>query len=96
MLVAQDKMFVAGPPDVIKAQAQEKEEALLLENPKEALETRTGQRGDALLWAVSTENGETLKQCKLDSQPVFDGMAAANGKLYIVQKNGKLVCMKGE
>ncbi len=96
MLVAEDKMFVAGPPDIIKAQAEQKDEALVLENPQEALRTWTGEKGGALLWAVSTKNGARLAQYKLDSQPVFDGMAAADGRLYIAQKNGKVICMAGK
>jgi len=88
-------MFVAGPPDIIKAQAEQKDEALVLENPQEALETWRGEKGGGLLWTVSAEDGTRLAQYKLDSQPVFDGMAAANGRLYIAQKNGKVVCMAG-
>ncbi|MHC4743520.1 MAG: outer membrane protein assembly factor BamB family protein [Planctomycetota bacterium] len=94
MLVAEDKIFVAGPPDIIKAQAEQQDQALVLENPDEALQTWTGQKGGAILCTVSTENGEALEQYKLDSQPVFDGMAAANGRLYIAQKNGKLICLE--
>ena len=93
MLVADDKMFVAGPPDIIKAQAEQKDQALVLENPQQALDAWTGEKGGALLWAVSTEDGATLAQYKLDSQPVFDGMATADGNLYIAQKNGKLLCL---
>jgi outer membrane protein assembly factor BamB len=46
-----------------------------------------------LLLAVSTSDGSVLAQYPLDSPPVFDGMAAAGGRLYISLENGCLVCM---
>jgi len=95
MLVADDKMFIAGPPDIVKAEADQNEQALVLENPREALDAWRGKKGGVILWAVSTEDGSRLAQYKLDAQPVFDGMAATNGKLYIAQKDGKVLCLAG-
>jgi len=92
LLVADETMFIAGPPDVIKPQGQIAEAVMTLENPQEALETWRGKRGGAILWAVSASTGEKLAEYKLDAQPVFDGMAAANGKLFLSQKNGKITC----
>jgi len=94
-LVAADKtLFIAGPPDLID------EEQIFAapdaEGVKEKLEEQTeafqGKKG-AMLWAVSASNGEKLADYKLDSPPVFDGMAAAAGRLYIATMNGSLVCM---
>jgi hypothetical protein len=31
----------------------------------------------------------------LDAPPVFDGMAAANGRLYVVTTDGKVACFAG-
>ncbi|NQU24023.1 MAG: PQQ-binding-like beta-propeller repeat protein [Candidatus Nealsonbacteria bacterium] len=45
------------------------------------------------LMAVSTADGTRLAQYPLDSPPVFDGMAAADGRLYISLENGQLLCM---
>jgi len=53
-----------------------------------ALETNKG----AHLCVVSPENGKKLAEYNLESQPVFDGMAAANGRLYLVSNNGKIIC----
>ena len=50
----------------------------------------------ALLLAVSTSDGTELAQHQLDASPVFDGMAAASGRLYISLENGHLVCMEGD
>jgi len=49
--------------------------------------------GSATLVAVSAADGTELAQVRLDAPPVFDGMAAAGGRLYISLQNGQLVCM---
>ena len=46
----------------------------------------------AVLYAVSTADGRKLAEYELDSPPVFDGMAAANGRLYLVSNDGKIIC----
>ncbi|GAI17179.1 unnamed protein product [marine sediment metagenome] len=55
---------------------------------------RDESRG-ALLMAVSASDGTELAQYRLDSSPVFDGMAAANGRLYLSLENGQVLCMAG-
>ncbi len=37
-----------------------------------------------------------LARYRLDSAPVFDGMAAANGRLYLSLENGQVLCMAGQ
>ena len=54
------------------------------------------EKQGALLIAVSASDGAKLTQCQLDSSPVFDGMAAAYGRLYISMNDGSLLCMGGE
>ena len=46
----------------------------------------------AMLVAVSAADGAELARCRLDSPPVFDSMAAADGRLYIALESGRLVC----
>jgi hypothetical protein len=58
-------------------------------------EMLNGKEG-ALLWAVSTANGEKLAEYKLGSLPVWDGMAAANGKLYWTTLNGEVISYAGK
>jgi outer membrane protein assembly factor BamB len=48
------------------------------------------------LAAFSTDNGKNLAKYKLPSQPVFDGMAAANGRLYISTIKGNVICLGKE
>ena len=55
----------------------------------EALEARRGGR----LLAVSVTDGKTLADYELASPPVFDGLAAARGRLYLSTKIGEVVCM---
>jgi len=47
----------------------------------------------AEILAVSARDGRTLSRRSLDAQPVFDGMAAAGGKLYISTLDGKIECL---
>ncbi|UCE49532.1 MAG: hypothetical protein JSW47_05190 [Phycisphaerales bacterium] len=50
-----------------------------------------GEAG-AVLQVIPVENGEKLYEYKLDSPPVFDEMAAGNGKLYLAAMNGYVSC----
>ena len=47
-----------------------------------------------LLMAVSASDGTVLAEHRLDCSPVFDGMAAAGGRLYISLEHGRLVSME--
>jgi outer membrane protein assembly factor BamB len=80
MALADETLFAAGPPDVL--------------DPNDPLAAFEGRKG-ALLWAVSAEDGTKLAEYKLDSPPVFDGMIAANGSLYMSNTDGRVVCMRG-
>jgi len=96
MVLANKTLFIAGPPDVVdeeEAFYNPNDENVLarLDKQSAALE---GQNG-ALLLVVSASDGEKLAEYKLDSPPVFDGMAAANGRLYLATKNGKILCFAG-
>lgn len=51
------------------------------------------EKQGSVLMAVSATDGRELAQCRLDSCPVFDGMAAAYGRLYISIKDGSLLCL---
>ena len=77
MVATADTLFIAGAPDVLEDG-----------DPMAAFEGRKG----AILRAVSKETGEKLSENKLDSLPVFDGMSAADGKLFIALENGNIEC----
>ena len=46
-----------------------------------------------LLLAISTRNGDVLSEIHLDRSPVFDGMAAAGGQLFLSLENGSVACL---
>lgn len=89
MVLANSTLVVAGLPDLRKKNTVR----LLYDNPKESLEALEGKRR-AYIWMLSAEDGKQLSQIKLDGVPVFDGMAAANSKVFISLKNGRLVCFQ--
>jgi len=91
LVVAGQTMFIAGPPELIQTKGAG-EGALVLENPEEALAAWQGAKG-ALMWAVSTKDGKKLAEYRLDVPPVFDGMAAAGGKLFVSMQDGTVICM---
>jgi len=96
MVKADDKLIMAGPEDVI----EEERIKTMLDSPEvqlqltEQLKMLAGQKG-GLLWIVSPENGEKLAQYTLDVPPIFDGMIAANGKIFISTMDGAVECLKG-
>ena len=51
--------------------------------------------GPVTLLVVSTEDGRTLAQYRLESAPVYDGLAAAGGCLYLTTVDGRVWCWKG-
>jgi len=94
MVLAGQTLFVAGPPDVLdeddaSRRFGEQEIQAKLHEQRAALEGEAG----ALLWAVSTSDGSKLAEYKLDSLPVWDGMAAANERLYLSTRAGAVLCL---
>jgi hypothetical protein len=52
-----------------------------------------GRKG-SLLNVYSAREGSLLKSIPLASAPAFDGMIAANGRIYMATNDGKLVCKR--
>jgi hypothetical protein len=94
MVQAGDTLFIAGPPDVL----DEEEAALRLGTSEiqaklaEQDAALLGRRG-GLLWAVSTRDGTKLGELRLATPPAWDGMIAANGRLYLTTMDGKVLCL---
>ena len=97
MVLSEKTIFVAGPPDVFALAPQDVADPYHVTS-KQALSNQeaalAGKKG-ALLWAVSAADGKKLAEYKLDAPPVFDGLAAARGRLYFSTTDGKVVCMQG-
>lgn len=79
MVKAGDVLFVAGPPDVVPE-----------DDPLAAFEGRRG----GVLRAVSAEDGAVMSEQQLDAPPVFDGVIAAAGRLFVTTEDHRLVCFK--
>jgi len=45
---------------------------------------------------VSAADGRKVAEYTLDAPPVFDGLIAARGRLYLSTTDGKVLCMAGE
>lgn len=81
MVLAGDRLFLAGPPDIIKA-----------DDPYASFEGRCGVQ----LWTLSTKDGKKVAQTDLPALPIYDGLIAANGKLFMSTMDGRVVCLEGK
>jgi len=94
MALAAGTLFIAGPPDVLdekQAFSRPDDDAVKAKLARQVA-ALDGQQG-ALLWAVAASDGKKLAEYKLDSPPVFDGLVAAYGRLYLATQDGRLLCM---
>jgi hypothetical protein len=87
MVKVGDALLVAGPPDLGRKASR----VLQFENEPEALAGFLGEKG-VFLRVVSAQDGGTMSECTLDAMPVFDGMSAAGGRIYVSMNNGVLEC----
>ena len=54
-----------------------------------------GEQGNVLR-VISVEDGKTIAQQDLPALPVFDGLSAARGRLYLSLTNGRVLCLGAE
>ena len=80
MVATDDRLCVAGPPDVVEA-----------DDPLGAFEGRKG----GVLRIVDKTDGRLVSEHKLAMPPVFNGAAAANGRLWLSLEDGSLACFGG-
>jgi hypothetical protein len=96
MTLAAGTLFVAGPPDVddeLAGWGRHLDPKVAAKHAAQVAALQ-GKRG-GLLWAVSADDGEKLAEYRLDSPPVFDGLIAAGGRLYLSTTDGNIVCFAG-
>jgi outer membrane protein assembly factor BamB len=95
MVLAGGTLFVAGPPDLIDEPAALRRinDPQIQRNLAAQAAALDGRKG-ALLMAVSAADGTELARYDIDCPPVFDGMAAAAGRLYMATVNGKVLCFR--
>ena len=99
MVLSGSRLFIVGPPDIIDeeatfAQLSERDPQVLelLERQDQALEGAQG----GLVLAVNTITGNVDHQLPIDALPAWDGLAGANGKLYLSTLDGRLMCFGSE
>jgi outer membrane protein assembly factor BamB len=76
MAVANDRLLAAGPPDVV--------------DPKDPFGAFEGRQG-GLLYVIDSGTGEHVAEHRLASPPVFHGIAAARGRVYLALEDGSVV-----
>ena len=97
MVLADRTLFIAGLPDLLDEEAafRSLNDAAIRAKIAEQVAALKGEKG-ALLLAVSASDGKPLADYRLDSLPVWDGMVAANGRLYIATGDGNVSCFAGK
>jgi outer membrane protein assembly factor BamB len=93
MAMANDTVFVAGAPDVMdeeytfeRIMEGDKSVQPILNEQDRALQGKQG----SVLWGVSVKDGRKRSGLSLGALPVWDGMAVANGGLFVATKDGKV------
>jgi hypothetical protein len=81
MLKSGGHLFLAAAPNEIPP-----------DDPHAAYEGRRG----GMIWVCSAGDGTRIAEYKLDSPAVWDGMAAAGGRLYLASRDGKITCYQGK
>ena len=90
MALAGNTLVIAGVPDIAKKTEDQK--VLEFVNPEEALDAYFGGKG-GILRTVSKSDGKVLREIKLPAAPVFDGLSAAFGHIYVSLKDGSVLCL---
>ena len=80
MVLAGKTLFVAGAPDIL--------------DPEDVMASFDGRKG-GVLRAVNADDGKSLAEQKLAAPPVFDGLIAADNRLFLCTTDGKVHCFGG-
>ncbi len=97
MVLANDRLFIAGPRDVAdekKLWGRSNEPAFRKAMQAQA-DWLAGARG-GVMQVFSKKDGKLLAEHTLDTLPAFDGLIAADGKLYMAAQDGSLICFAGK
>jgi hypothetical protein len=85
-------------PIHVRAMVKAKDILFIAGAPGGGVTSREAFDGNApgALMAVSPADGKVLSKVALPSMPVWDGLAAANGKLFVSLTGGEIVVLKGK
>ena len=95
MVLAGNTLFIAGPLDLIDEEATFKQLAEKDEDVQQLLAAQDNAlegKVSGLLLAINCDSGLVEHQMELGTLPAWDGMAGANGKLYLSTIDGRLMC----
>ncbi len=81
MALTAETLFAAGQPDLL--------------DPDDPLGALEGRKGGVLL-AIDPASGQEVARTSLPHPPRFDGMSAADGRLYMSAMDGTIVCFGSE
>jgi hypothetical protein len=97
MVLADQTLFVAGPPDLM----DEEESFEQLTKRDTAVNYKLQQQDEAwqgkaggVLWAIDARTGQKQYDLTFESLPTWDGLAAAQGQLFLTTIDGHVVCLK--
>ncbi|MDF1814204.1 MAG: PQQ-binding-like beta-propeller repeat protein [Verrucomicrobiales bacterium] len=95
MALANDTLVIAGPPDIIDEEYTFERLAEKDTSVHEQLAAQdkalNGEDG-AIMQLVSKRDGGVNQRLDLESLPVWDGMAVAQGKLFVCGEDGSVRC----
>jgi hypothetical protein len=97
MVLAGDRLFVAGPRDVVDEKqmwGRSNDESFQKKMAEQAA-WLDGEHG-GVLQIFSKQDGKKLAEQELASLPAFDGLIAAAGRLYMATEDGAIVCYRGK
>ena len=93
MVMAGKTLVISGPPDMVDEEyafeAMTKKDASILQLLRQQDEALDGKKG-AELAMMNTGDGGQQQRVTLDSPPVWDGMAVAQGCLFVSTVDGKV------
>jgi hypothetical protein len=81
LVLAADRLYLAGAPDEVDPA-----------DPMAGFEGRAG----AVLRTVHAADGTPVGEMRLNAPPVFDGLIAAEGRLFMSSVDGSVVCVSSE
>jgi outer membrane protein assembly factor BamB len=91
MLLADNYLHVLGARDVLN----ELDRSNLSKDNAEQDEHMLGKHGSVLA-VVDPTTGDRVRQYEYDFFPTFDGVSAADGRIYVACQNGTVVCLKAD
>jgi len=78
MVLTKNKLLLAGPADIV---------------PEDDPAVSFKPNAQSVLTTISRESGKVINEKKLNETPAFDGLIAAEGRLFMSCKNGVVLCL---